>query len=351
MAWLIKRLFTLALAAVIGLSAYYGYSLYRFASEIQKSPEHSRFYGKGIRSENGGGRAGSGISGGKSGHLAGSDGTGKRIGVDARSGTLKWEGRERVNILLLGGDTRGLTAGEAPRSDSMLVVSIDPLTKKAALLSILRDTYVQIPEYGGDRANVALAIGGPELSMQTVGDLLGLQVHYYVYTDFDGFIELVDAVGGVELDVEKDMEYITAADGPDYDIQLKAGQQLLNGREALGYVRYRNDPLSDFSRTERQRKFMAALGGKLQQTWSLIKLPYILSRIDPYIETNLTVAEMVKLAALGFEVRSSQLESLQVPPPELLVEAEIEGADVLTVDRGELRRYLRERLLAAAAAL
>src|SRR5690606_30360374 len=93
----------------------------------------------------------------------------------------EWEGTERVNILLLGGDARGLKKGQVARSDSMLVVSVDPITKKAHLLSVLRDTYTDIPGHGKDRINTAITIGGPNLAMQTIGELLGLEIQYYVY--------------------------------------------------------------------------------------------------------------------------------------------------------------------------
>ena len=135
----------------------------------------------------------------------------------------KWEGKERVNILLLGGDSRGLKTKEIPRSDSMMIISIDPNTKKAIMFSILRDTYVKIPGFGEDRINTALVHGGPNLAMKTVSNLMGIPIQYYVYTDFQGFISVVNAVGGITLDVEKDMKYSDKFDGPEFDIDLKKG--------------------------------------------------------------------------------------------------------------------------------
>lgn len=104
----------------------------------------------------------------------------------------------------------------------MMVVSLDPLTKKINLFSILRDTYVNIDGYGKERINTAIT-HGPNAAMQAAGDLLGIPVQYYVYTDFQGFIKLVDAVGGVDFDVEKDMHYTSKADNNEYDIDLKKG--------------------------------------------------------------------------------------------------------------------------------
>jgi anionic cell wall polymer biosynthesis LytR-Cps2A-Psr (LCP) family protein len=113
----------------------------------------------------------------------------------------EWEGTEPVNILLMGVDARGVKKGEVPRSDTMLVASLDPVKKKFFVFSILRDTYVSIPEYGKERINTAIT-HGPNTAMQTVSDLLGIPIQYYVYTDFQGFIKLVDAVGGVDYEVE-----------------------------------------------------------------------------------------------------------------------------------------------------
>lgn len=120
----------------------------------------------------------------------------------------------------MGVDGRGVKKGEVPRSDTMLVASLDPVKKKFYVFSILRDTYVDIPDHGTQRINAAITYG-PNTAMQTVSDLLGIPIQYYVYTDFQGFIKLVDAVGGVDYEVEKDMRYTTKADGPEYDIDLK----------------------------------------------------------------------------------------------------------------------------------
>jgi LCP family protein required for cell wall assembly len=256
----------------------------------------------------------------------------------------KWEGKQRVNVLLMGGDSRGMKKNEVPRSDSLIVASIDPTTKKAYLFSIMRDTYVKIPGSGEDRINSALAIGGPNLAMKTVSDLLGIPVQYYVYTDFKGFIALVDSLDGIDIDVEKDMKYSDSEDGHEYDINLKKGYQHLNGKMALQYVRFRHDALSDFARTERQRTFLQAIVTKMQSSSSLIKIPRILSSIDPYIETNLSTTDMIKLGSLGYEAKTEGMVSQQIPPSELLIEKKVGGADVISVDRNKLQIFIQELL-------
>ncbi|MNW38721.1 Regulatory protein MsrR [compost metagenome] len=252
----------------------------------------------------------------------------------------KWEGTERVNILLMGVDARGLKKGEIPRSDTMLVASIDPVSKKGYLFSIMRDTYTKIPDHGSDRINTAIT-HGPNTAMKAVSDLLGIPIQYYVYTDFQGFIELVDAVDGVDFYVEKDMKYTSKADNHEYDIDLKKGFQHLDGTTALQYVRFRHDAMSDYSRTERQRNFLTAVAEKMKSTTSIMKLPSILEKMNPYIDTNLSVEDMWKLATIGY---SSQMNSSeQIPPMQLLVEKNIGGSEVLGVrDEDDLKTYVQE---------
>ncbi len=255
----------------------------------------------------------------------------------------EWEGKERVNIVLLGGDARGLDEGQVARSDSMLVVSVDPVTKRAHQLSILRDTYTDIPGHHRNRINTAITLGGPPLAMKTIGELLGLEIHYFVYADFEGFKALVDSIGGVDYDVEKNMRYTDNADGNRYDIDLKKGFQHLNGDQALQYVRFRHDAMSDFTRTERQRNFLKAVVAKLQSTWNIVRMKEILDSIQPHIETNMKVADMLKLGQLGLKIQMAG--SAQVPPMELIADERVGGASVLGVrDEDALRKYVQDVL-------
>jgi polyisoprenyl-teichoic acid--peptidoglycan teichoic acid transferase len=255
----------------------------------------------------------------------------------------KWEGTEPVNILLMGVDARGVKKGEVPRSDTMLVASLDPVKKKFYVFSILRDTYVSIAgQNDEDRINTAIT-HGPNTAMQTIGDLLGIPIQYYVYTDFQGFIKLVDAIGGIDYEVEKDMVYKTKADGPEYDIDLKKGYQHLDGNMALQYVRFRHDATSDFTRTERQRGFLKAVADKMKSTTSLLKLPTILSEVNPYIDTNLTLNDMWKLANVGYE--SSMSGSEQIPPMDQLVEKKVRGSAVIGIrDLDELKQFVQDTM-------
>lgn len=255
----------------------------------------------------------------------------------------QWEGKERVNILLLGGDAREADDNELARSDSMIVASIDPVTKKANLFSILRDTYTRIEGYGEGRINTAITLGGAPLAMKTISDLLGLEIQYYVYTDFEGFKALVDAIGGINFEVEKNMRYTDKADGHRYDIDLKQGYQLLDGDKALQYVRFRHDALSDFTRTERQRNFLMAVAKEMQSTWNIVRMKTILDSVSPYIDTNMGINDMLKLSQLGFGLQLG--DTAQIPPFEHLIEKSKGGAQVIGYSSEEdIQNYVQDVL-------
>ncbi len=252
-------------------------------------------------------------------------------------------GGERLNILLMGVDTRALRPQETPRSDSMMLVSIDPVSKTYDLFSILRDTYLNIPGYGHSRINAALAQGGPQAAMETVSQFTGLPVSYYVVTDFEGFKHLIDAVGGVDIDVEKNMRYRDPADKGLYDIDLKKGFQHLDGNKALQYVRFRHDATSDYTRTERQRKLLTALAEQMKKGTTLLQVPTILGEVRPYVQTNLTPGDMLKLAALGLSLHGSPDGGYQLPQPGAFREAN-RGGSVLLPDVSRVQRYVQEKL-------
>ncbi|WP_046214409.1 LCP family protein [Paenibacillus wulumuqiensis] len=303
-----KWILLLLLLAGAGVVGYYTYSVVQFANTISVEPDDP-------------------------------------AGADQQETNFQlpeWDGKDPVHILLLGTDSRD--DGSNGRSDSMMVATIDPVSKKAYLMSILRDTYVEIPGHGRSRINAAYSYGGAPLAMQTVSQLLGVPVNSYVTIDFEGFKALVDEMDGVDIDVEKDMYYTDGGDGHRYDIDLKKGYQTLDGTHALQYVRFRHDATSDFTRTERQRKFLTALAAKMQSSTSIVNLPGILKATAPYIKTNMSASTMLKLAGLGMDVNVSKTEKLQIPPTPLLREEVVHGAAVLGVDENELRKYIQDKL-------
>jgi polyisoprenyl-teichoic acid--peptidoglycan teichoic acid transferase len=306
----LKRLLLFLIVAVAAAGGYYGYSLYQFAEDIQQPNviDHP------------------------------SAGATKAAEIPA------WDGKERVNILLMGVDRRGMRNNVLPRSDSMMLLSIDPVSKRYDLFSILRDTYVEIPGHGRSRINSAIVEGGPELAMETVSQFTGLPVNRYVITDFEGFKHLIDAVGGVELYVEKNMRYHDPTDKGVYDIDLKKGLQRLDGAKALQYVRFRHDATSDYTRTERQRKLMAALADQMKNGTTLIQLPSILKEITPYVQTNISSMDMLKLASLGLTLNTQQPGQYQLPPMGMFRESNRAGS-VLIPDVEQVQAFIQEKLL------
>lgn len=234
-----------------------------------------------------------------------------------------------VNILVLGAKVLTSDLDDLPASkrnlgyhalvnsfdgltDTMLLLRFDPETRKVALLSIPRDTRVEVPGYGINKVNAANALGGPALSARTVSELLdGVGIDRYVTINVQGVQALVDALGGVTVHVPKDMKY--QDDSQHLYVNLKAGKQHLNGDQALQLLRFRNDELGDIGRVQRQQMVMRALSEQALNPTTVARLPKILSVIKSYIDTNLTVEELVALVGFATEVDRSQMQMLIVP--------------------------------------
>ena len=172
--------------------------------------------------------------------------------------TVTHTSHEPVNILVLGSDRREHMAGDKGRSDSIMLLRIDPSNKSISMLSIPRDLRVEIPGWGSDRINAAYSDGGPALSVATFKALTGLPVNHFLDVNFVGFADMVDYLGGVYIDVDRQYYNNTAVTGYS-SIDIPAGYQRLNGANALGFVRYRHDQLGDWGRMQRQQLFMREL--------------------------------------------------------------------------------------------
>ncbi len=195
-----------------------------------------------------------------------------------------------INILLLGSDTRigRAGAGDHGRSDSIILIRMDNQRGFISMLSFPRDLYVNIPGYGLGRINEAFALGGPSKAIETVKKLTGQPVNYFVNIDFDGFVKLVDQVGGVYLDVDrKYFNKNTPGDPKSYsEIDLKPGYQRMNGKDALSYVRYRHTD-SDFARIARQQAFLSELKRQTNRFGNLPEIPAYASVFADNIVTNI----------------------------------------------------------------
>lgn len=232
---------------------------------------------------------------------------------------------QRINILVMGLDkpADGLkTAVDIrqgiSRSDVMFIVSIDPETKDVGLLSIPRDTRVNIPGYGMDKINAAHAYGqaedqprGPALAMRAVREFLGVDIRYYVRVNVDGFRSIVDLLGGVEMDIPRDMDY----DDPTQDlhIHLKQGRQLLNGERAMEYVRYRSYNNADIGRIQAQQEFMKALVRRAFSLGTVHKLPSLLSQLKKLVDTSIDPGTMLSLATMAARFDPDKVQMGTIP--------------------------------------
>ena len=209
-------------------------------------------------------------------------------------------------ILLVGADSR--TSSDVGRSDTIILAFLDKKNKKVNLLSVLRDTYVTIPSSGErTKINHSYAYGGVPLLESTLEKNLGIEVDHYVQVDFAGFANLVDAVGGVTINVEKRMST------PEEGIDLQAGEQTLDGEDALGYVRFRKDGLGDVGRVERQQKFMKALMDEVLQGSSIFKIPTFISIFNKNVKTDLTTSEIFGLANTYRSMQADGLATYSLP--------------------------------------
>ncbi len=211
---------------------------------------------------------------------------------------------ERTNILLLGIDAR--PGEKQTRSDTIILASIDPELNKVALVSIPRDTRIDIEGSTSDKINSANAVGGPDLVVEKVEELVGENIDYYVEMNFEGFQKIIDTIGGVDINVDQRMYK------PTEDIDLKAGQQHLDGSQALAFVRFRDYALGDIDRTKHQQIFLKALGNEMLHAKNIVKLPALVKVVKENIDTNLHTADMLKMAswAPGFDSSSIIAQTL-----------------------------------------
>ncbi|EDX87638.1 Cell envelope-related transcriptional attenuator domain family [Synechococcus sp. PCC 7335] len=196
-------------------------------------------------------------------------------------------------------------------SDTMLLLRFDPSNESVSVLSVPRDTRTNV---GGvvTKINEANLQGGPALSAQSVSELLGgVSIDRYVRINVQGVEKLIDAIGGVVVNVPKDMKY--QDDAQHLYINLKAGQQRLNGNQALQFLRFRYDNNGDIGRVQRQQIFMRALAQQALNPTTIARLPKILSVIQSNVDTNLSVEELAALVGYGAQTDRSNVQMLMLP--------------------------------------
>ncbi|MFN2136948.1 MAG: LCP family protein [Candidatus Promineifilaceae bacterium] len=272
-----------------------------------------------------------------------------------------WSGSERVNILFLGTDQR--CDEEGPNhSDTLMIATVDPKSMSAALFSLPRDLWVEIPGFGVDRINQAYYFGqiyeypggGPALAQETVEALLGIPIDYYVTVDFKSFEQAVDLIGGIVIDVSE------AIDDPDYPdncygyepFSIQVGKQRLDGATALKYARTRATFGGDVDRAARQQAVLMAVRDQVMRLNQLPQLiaqsPALWRNFKTNVKTNLPLEDALELALLMQDISAGNIRSVVLDYDQVYIETTPDGRQVLVPRREEIRQ-LRDEVFAMPA--
>jgi LCP family protein required for cell wall assembly len=239
-----------------------------------------------------------------------------------------WQGAERVSILLMGLDYRDWAAGQGPaRTDSMMLVSFDPLTQHASMLYIPRDLWVEIPGFDYNRINTAypsgegnrLPGGGPALAMRTVESLVGVPIQYYAVIDFSVFEKLIDEIGGVDVLVT---ERIKICPISRTCVWLEPKAHHLNGANTLAYARVRKGAGDDFGRGQRQQQVAMAILDRVTNLnmvpTLLAKAPQLYQKMSSSVQTNLSFDQIIALGWLAVQTPKANFERGVIAPPNMV---------------------------------
>lgn len=236
------------------------------------------------------------------------------------------------NILLLGGDSRG--KNDYGRTDAIVILSVDMAGGSAKMTSIMRDTWVRLPEKGGQKLNAANVYGGPQLVMRTINEYFGMNISDYVLVNMQALAEIIDALGGIEVpqvtkaqrkalnqQMKWDAKDFKLADSSPLD---EYGENItLTGNQALAFARIRKLD-SDFARTERQRTVLIAMAQKLKNMGATTAVGLIPTLLE-HVETNMGMKELVELAGIGMQLDMNTVEQLRLPAEGTYKSGEIDG--------------------------
>lgn len=253
------------------------------------------------------------------------------------------------NILVIGCDTR--KKGGVGRSDAMILFSVNEDTEKIHMTSIMRDSYVSIPGKGNNRINAAYAFGGGSLLLDTIETNFDVNVDKYVSFDFYSFVDIVDNIGGIDIEVTADeipvlnnyVKELNKLNGRAEDTYYltESGLQHLNGTQALGYARIRYVGDGDFERTNRQRTVITKVFEKAK-TLNLLEINDLLNTFLPQVKTNLTQEEILSLLLKALEYLQYDLESHRLPVDDSWKYMRVNGMSVLGIDLGKNQKALKE---------
>lgn len=273
-----------------------------------------------------------------------------------------WNGKERVNILLLGIDQREGEKDPCYRTDTMIVFTLDPVTMQAGILSIPRDIWVPIPGYDNNRINTANCLGdtrdypggGMALAEKTVENFLGVNVHYAARINFTAFENFVDRMGGVDIEVPEDI-YDATYPTNDYGTEVFSvdkGTQHMDGATALKYARTRHSGNGDFDRARRQQQVILAMKEKLQDPRTMASLvsqaPALLEELRTSVKTDMTLDQIQQLAVLATKIERSKIKSEVLDQRYTMFATTPEGYQVIIPDREKIAT-LRDSFFSAQA--
>lgn len=254
-----------------------------------------------------------------------------------------------LNIALFGVDQR--EAGERGRSDSIMIASIDKKHSKIKLVSIMRDSYVDIEGHGKDKLNHAYAFGGPQLAIKTLNQNYNLAIKDYAAVNFADLAHIIDAIGGIEMDIQsyeltevnKYINDVSSVTGLPATPLEKTGKQMLSGVQAVAYSRIRYVGNGDYERTDRQRKVLEAILTQISDLGAT-QYPTLVKKLLPYVETSLNATDILKIGASVFTSGIRTLDELRLPSENYSQGEMINGVWYLVfnkeITQEQLRNYL-----------
>ncbi len=241
---------------------------------------------------------------------------------------------EPTIVMALGLDQR---ANSPTRADTIMLFSMDWQTENLNIISIPRDLRVNIPGRGLDKINHAQAYVGTALTRKTIEEFLGIKIDNYMTTNFSGFENIIDLLGGVELEVEQRMRYY----GCDVTIELDPGLQRLDGDKSLQYVRYRSDAAGDLGRMERQQRFLKTLIDEAYAFRTVFRIPQILDELAKNFRTDMELREMKSFISRVQSMELNEVESVTIPGSPRM----INGVSYIVPDEAEVEKLVKEYIL------
>lgn len=249
-----------------------------------------------------------------------------------------WDGKSRVTVLVMGLDYRDWEAGDTPRTDTMILMTLDPVQRTAGILSIPRDLWVNIPNYGYHKINQAyyfgeldrLPEGGPGLAMDTVEQVIGVPVDYFAQIDFGAFVRFIDEIKGVKLDITE--EIVLDPIGPNNKERVLPGNYVLNGDLALAYARHRKTAGGDFDRAQRQQQVILAIYDRVMGMGIgalMEKAPALYQELSAGVRTNLSLEQVISLGWTASQISKDRIITAAIGSKETIIAKSDDGLDIL----------------------